>query len=143
MPAFGVVRRRRSVVWERGESKIANEIDVWGMCSARALARRGRRPLQRALHRDGEVAAARMVLGSAGRVARSGRLQREATGGGGAPERRVDASAKQQMAGKALHGAGVGALHGGGEKQSREVGEGDKGQFKISKTSRDYSVNKQ
>ena len=36
----------------------------------------------------------------------------------------MDASAKQQMAGKALHGAGVGALHGGGEKQSRELVKG-------------------
>ena len=88
-------RRRRSVAWERGESKIANGIDFWGMCSARALARRGRRPLQRALHRDGEVAAARTVLGSAGRVARPGGLQREATGGGGGAERRVGASAKR------------------------------------------------
>ena len=118
-------RRRCSAVWERGESKIANGIDVWGMCSARALARRGRWPLQRALHRDGEVAAARMVLGSAGRVARPGRLQREATGGGGAPERRVGASATEEVAGKAgkvLHGAGVGAV--GGRRRETEQGGG-------------------
>ena len=119
-------RRRRSVVWERGESKIANGIDVWGMCSARALARRGRWPLQRALHRDGEVAAARMVLGSAGRVARPGRLQREATGGGGAPERRVGASATEEVAGKALHGAGGRRCRSAVEKQRKELEEGDK-----------------
>ena len=41
------------------------------------------------------------------------------------------------VAGKALHGAGVGALHGGGEKQSRELEEGEKDQFAISKNSRD------
>ena len=46
-PGFGVVRRRRSEAWERGESKGAHEIEFWGMCSARALARRGRRALQR------------------------------------------------------------------------------------------------
>ena len=65
-------RRQRSVAWERGESKRAIGIVFWGICRARALARRGRRLLQRALHRDGEVAAARTLLGSAGRVARPG-----------------------------------------------------------------------
>ena len=99
-------------------------MDFWGFCSAHARARGGRRALQRAFHGGVAVAAAGTVLGSAGRVARQGRLQREATGGGEAPERRVGASAKQQMDGKALHGAGVGALHGGGEKQSRELGKG-------------------
>ena len=67
-----VVRRRRSEAWERGERKGTNEIEFWDSCSARALARRGRRPLQRALHRDGEVAAARALLDSAARVARPG-----------------------------------------------------------------------
>ena len=32
---------------------------------------------------------------------------------------------------------------GGGKKQSREVGEGDKGHFAISENSRDHSINKQ
>jgi hypothetical protein len=71
-PGFGVERRWRSEAWEQGESKGVHEIDFWGMCSARALARRGRRALQRACHRDGEVAAARTLLGSAARVARPG-----------------------------------------------------------------------
>jgi len=65
-------RRRRSAAWERGERKRAVGIGFWGICRARALARRGRRPLQRALHRDGEVAAARALLDSAARVARPG-----------------------------------------------------------------------
>ena len=59
-------------MWDRGERKRAVGIGFWGICRARALARRGRRPLQRALHRDGEVAAARALLDSAARVARPG-----------------------------------------------------------------------
>ena len=94
-PGFGVVRRRRSEAWERGESKIANGIDVWGMCSARALARRGRRALPGAVHGGVAVAAAWAALEAAGRVARPRRLQREATGGGGAPGRRVGDSARR------------------------------------------------
>ena len=38
------------------------------------------------------------------------------------------------VAGKALHVAGVGALHGGGEKQSRGLGEGEKDPNTIPKT---------
>ena len=113
------------------------------MCSARALARRGRRPLQQARQRDGEVAAARTLLGSAGRVARLGGSNARQQAG---EEEQRDAWAPARSkgaAGKALHGAGVGALHGGGEKQSRELGKRDKGRFEISKTSRDHSVNKQ
>jgi len=124
-PGFGVERRWRSEAWERGESKRAIGIGFWDICRARALARRGRRLLQRALHRDGEVAAARTFLGSAARVARPGGLQREATGGGRAPERRVGASATEEVAGKAgkvLHGAGVGAV--GGRRRETEQGGG-------------------
>ena len=95
-PGFGVVRRRRSEAWERGESKGTNEIDFWGSCSTRALARRVRRALPGAVHGDGEVAAAWAALEAAGRVARPGRLQHEATGGGGGAARRVGASAKQR-----------------------------------------------
>ena len=75
-----VVRRRRSEAWERGESKGTNEIDFWGSCSTRALARRVRGELSAAVHGDGEVAAAWAALEAAGRVARLGRLQREARG---------------------------------------------------------------
>ena len=63
-----------------------------------------------------------------GCVARPGRLQREATGGGGAPERRVGASATEEVAGKAgkvLHGAGVGAV--GGRRRETEQGGGRRG----------------
>ena len=95
-PGFGVVRRWRSEAWERGESKGTHEIESWGMCSARALARRGRRALPGAVHGGVAVAAAWAALEAAGRVARPGKLQREATGGGGGAERCVGASAKQR-----------------------------------------------
>jgi len=75
-----VVRRRRSEAWERGESKGTNEIDFWGSCSTRALARRVRRELSAAVHGDGEVAAAWAALEAAGRVAREEEGQREARG---------------------------------------------------------------
>ena len=114
-------RRRRSAAWERGERKRAVGIGFWGICRARALARRGRRPLQRALHRDGEVAAARALLDSAGRRGEGWGLQREATGGGGARQRRVGASARWSNGRNGREGVGGGAVGGvGGEKQSRE-----------------------
>ena len=114
-----------------------NGIDVWGMCSARALARRGRRPLQRALHRDGEVAAAQTFLGSAARVARPGGSSSRQQEG---EELVRDAWAPAHggvmagKAGKALHGGAV-----GGRRREAEQGgeEGDKGDFAISKSSRD------
>ena len=98
-------RRRRSAAWERGERKRAVGIGFWGICRARALARRGRRPLQRALHRDGEVAAARALLDSAGRRGEGWGLQREATGGGGARPRRVGASARRSNGRESREGA--------------------------------------
>ena len=79
-PGFGVERRWRSEAWERGESKGAHEIEFWGMCSARALARRGRRALQRPFHGGVAVAAAWAALEAAGRVAREEEGQREARG---------------------------------------------------------------
>ena len=88
-------RRRRSAAWERGESKRARGLGRWGSSIARALARRERRALKGALHGGGEVAAVGEVLGAAGRVAREGEGQREATGGGGARRRRVGASARR------------------------------------------------
>ena len=51
--------------------------------------------LQRALHRGGEVAAARVLLDIGGARGTAGELQREATGGGGAPGRRVGDSARR------------------------------------------------
>ena len=94
-PGFGVVRRRRSEAWEREGSKRERGIAFWGFCRARALARRVRRALPGAVHGDGEVTATWAALETVGRVARPGRLQREATGGGGAPGRRVGASARR------------------------------------------------
>ena len=88
-------RRRCSAVWERGESKRAVGIGFWGICRARALARRVLRLLQRALHRGGEVAAARVLLDIGGARGTAGEIQREATGGGGAPGRRVGDSARR------------------------------------------------
>ena len=118
-PGFGVVRRRRSEAWERGESKRANGIDFWGSCSAQALARRGRRALPGAVHGDGEVAAAWAALEVAGRVARPGMLQREATGGGGGRPRRVGASARRINGRNGREGVGGGAVGGvGGENRA-------------------------
>ena len=79
-PGFRAGRRRCSAVWEQGESKGASEIDSWGSCRARALARRARRALSRAVHGGVAVAAVGVALEAAGRVARLGRLQREARG---------------------------------------------------------------
>ena len=140
--ALRVERRRRSGAWERGMSERARGMGFWGSCNARARARRGRRPLQRARHRGGEVAAARAVLGSAGRVARQGRLQREATGGGGGAARRVGASAKQDVAGLALHGAGGStAQRRHGKTEQAGWKKGIKDLNAISKNSRDPNVN--
>ena len=90
-----VVRRRCSEAWERGESEGTHKIEFWDSCSARALARREQRALKGALHGGVAVAAVGVALEAAERVARLGRLQREATGGGGGAVRRVGASARR------------------------------------------------
>ena len=111
---FGVERRWRSEAWERGESKRAIGIGFWDICTARALARRGRRLLQWAIHRDGEVAAARVLLDSAARVARPGGSSARQQEG---EELRGDAwvtAHGELMAGKAGK-----ALHGGGGRRCR------------------------
>ena len=107
-------RRRCSAVWERGESKRARGMGLWGSSIARALARRERRALQGALHGDVAVAAVGEVLGAAGRVAREGEGQREAQEG---EELRGDAwvtAHGELMAGKAGK-----ALHGGDGRRCR------------------------
>ena len=120
------------------------EIEFWDSCSARALARRERRALQGALHGGVAVAAVGAVLEAAGARGSAGRLQREATGGGGGRPRRVGASARRSNGRESREGVGGGAVGGvGGEKQSREVGDGHKGRFVITKNSRDLAVNKQ
>ena len=115
-----------------------HKIESWDMCSARALARKGRRALQRAFHGGDAVAAAWTALEVAGRMARPGRLQREATGGGGGAARRVGASAteKRRPGSLSMAPASVPSV-GGGAKQSREVEVEEKGDFAISKSSRD------
>ena len=129
------------MAWKRGECKRERGIAFWGFCRARALARRVRRALPGAVHGGIAVAAAWAALEAAGRVARPGRLQREATGGGGAPGRRVGDSARRsngrdgREASPRRRRAALSVDS--GEKQSREVGEGDKGHFAISENSRD------
>ena len=67
------------------------------------------------------MAAVGVALEAAGRVARLGRLQCEATGGGGGRPRRVGASARRINGRNGREGVGGGAVGGvGGEKQSRE-----------------------
>ena len=90
------------------------EIEFWDSCSARALARRERRALQGALHGGVAVAAVGAVLETAVARGSAGRLQREATGGGGGRPRRVGASARWSNGWESREGVG-------GEKQSREV----------------------
>jgi len=112
-------RRRCSAVWERGESKGASEIDSWGSCRARALARRARRALSRAVHGGVAVAAVGVALEAAGRVAREEEGQREATGGGGGRPRRVGASAGRINGRNGREGVGGGAVGGvGGENRA-------------------------
>ena len=97
------------------------------MCSARALARRGRRALPGAVHGGVAVAAAWAALEAAGRVARPERLQREATGGGGALERRVGASVKKRDGREGSPRRRRAALSVGGGKKQRKEEEGAKG----------------
>ena len=97
--------------------------------------------LQRSLHGGVAVAAAWAALeaawvrGTAGEAPARGRRAVE--------EERRDAwvpARGELMAGKPLHDAGGGAVGGRRREQSREVGDGDKGRFVISKNSRDPTV---
>ena len=116
---------------------------LWGSFIARAHVRRGWQALPGAIHGGVAVAAvwaaleAVRVRGTAGEAPTRGNRRGRRSSATRGRQR------EQEAAVKALHVAGVGALHGGGEKQSRELGERDKGRFEISKTSRDHSVNKQ
>ena len=125
-PGFGVVRRRRSEAWERGESKGASGIDSWGSCRARALARRVRRLLQRALHRGGEVAAARVLLDIGSARGTAGELQREEGGrwGGSGVTRgcQREAKAKLELAGEAAATRRGSAAREAGEQGERRKG---------------------
>ena len=55
------VAAARSGAWERGESKRTCGMGLWGLSSARARARGGRRPLPWPGHGDGEVATMRRL----------------------------------------------------------------------------------
>ena len=139
-PGFCGRRRRRSVEWERGESKRACGMGLWGLSSARARARGGRRPRQGALH--GGVAVAAMRRHWAAWHCR---------GGSSAQPRAVEklwgdawAPAQRRTWPGRLSPAPATALHsGGGGKTEQGAGGGRKGCFAISKNSRDQNVNKQ
>ena len=60
-------------------------------------------------------------------MAKEGERQRKATGGGGGWERRVGASAKQEVAGLALHGEVGAEQRWRQEKQASKLEEGEKG----------------
>ena len=94
-----------------------------GLCSERSTAALRWRP--------------RAVLGG---VARQGRLQREATGGGGGAARRVGASAKQEVAGWLSTAPAGGALHSCGENRAKELEGGEKDPNIISEISRDQTI---
>ena len=96
--------------------------------------------LQRALHGGGEVATARVALGSAGARGMAGEHQREqrravgsisATRGSQRESRRGRAGSPRRAGG---------ALHSGGENRAKELEEGEKDLNEISKISRDQTI---
>ena len=118
-----------SGAWERGASERTSGMERGGFCKARARARRGWRPLQRARYRGGEVAAARAALGTAGARGRARRGTAQWQGRWGSSGATRGLAGRRWRGEAALHGAGGGALHSGGEKQSRGVGGRGKGLF--------------
>ena len=95
------------------------EIESWGMCSARALARRGRHALQRPFHGGVAVAAVEAALEAAGRVARPRSSSARLEGGGGGHPRRMGASARRSNGRESREGIGGGAVGGvGGENRA-------------------------
>jgi len=110
-----------SGAWERGASERTSGMERGGFCKARARARRGQRPLQRARHRGGEVAAARAALRSAGARGRARRIARRGISGGqrDGKGRCGSSGATRGLAGRRWHGevalhGGRAALHSGG-----------------------------
>jgi len=105
--------------------------------------RRGRQALPGAIHGGVAVAAVWMALEAARVRGTAG----EAPTRGNRRGRRSSATRgrqrEQEAAGKALHGAGGRRCRSAVEKQRKELEEGDKVRFEISKTSRDHSVNQQ
>ena len=80
---------------------------------------------------------ARVLLDAAARVARPGEAQRDGKGGGAAPGRRVGASATEKGGREASPRRRRRCRRWAAAKQSRGGEEGDKGDFAISKSSRD------
>jgi hypothetical protein len=133
-PGFCGWRWRRSVAWEWGESKRVRGIAFWGFCSARALARRGRRPLQRACHRGSEVAGRRADLGGVARQGSSSARQwavEEHQGDAWAPAR------CRTWPGRPFTAPATALHSGGGGKTEQGAGGGRKDHFAISENSRD------
>ena len=131
-------RRRCSGASEWGASERAGGMECWGTCNARARARRERRALQRARHRDGEVVAAGL--------------------GGGAWQSGESTSARQRAVEKVGSDAWVPArsrrwpgwpstarsvLNSGGGRRSKQASwrKGKRDLDAISKNSRDPIVN--
>ena len=136
-----VERRRRSGVWEHGESKRRRGIGCWGFCSAHARDREGRRALQRALHGGIAVAAARAALRSVGARGTTGGGTARWQGRRGVSGRCVEATRSRRWRGEvALHGGR--AAHGsGGEQAGKQAGEEDRDPNEISKISGAYLKN--
>ena len=117
---------RSGDVQRRGSEENAKEREEWisgAFCKlVRALGEGGGLCLGQA------TATARWrPAGCSGRRGMAVEHQRETKGGGEASVRRVEASASRDVAGRALHGVGGGALHSGGERQSRGAGGRGKG----------------
>ena len=127
--------------WGQGNGKRMRGSARRDFCSAHACERRERRPLQRARHCGGEVAAARAALGSAERVARQG--------GSSARQRAVEKvgsdawvpARSRRWPGWPSTARSV--LNSGGGRRSRQASwrRGEKDLNTISKNSRDPTVN--
>ena len=81
--------------------------------------------------------------GGSGRVARQGKLQREAKSGGGGRARCVGRFCKQEVAGLALHGGVGAAQQRRGAEQAGRLEEGGKGPVCNFRNFRDLTVNRQ
>ena len=122
-PAFGVERRRHSVLWEWGNGKRTRGEAFWGTCSAAAREESRAGALQRALHGGVAVAAAWVALEAAGVRGTVGEHQREQGGrwvGSGATRGcQREAKAKLELAGEAAGGA---ARFGGAGSRAGRLG---------------------
>ena len=136
-PAFGGWRRWCSWVWGWGIGKQTKGTGCGAICSAQARARTRAGALRRARHGGVAVAAARRFWAHRGGVARGGGSSARQQAGEEEWRNAWGPARRKKAAGKPLHGAGVGAVGGRRREQSREVGDGNKGDFAITKNSRD------